>query len=198
MASLRAPTGSSLNAPRNDERELKLLSLIAVQDRRALEELYLAYHRRLTRFLMRLAPRYDIAEEVINDTFFVVWKKASEFRGNSQVSTWIMGIAYRRALKSLRDYKPNADAIDFTRAQQDKLSDNSIAKGDESAWVMQALQQLPVEQRIAIELAYYVGHSCDEIATITQCPVSTIKARLFHARQKLKQLLPQLAGETPQ
>jgi RNA polymerase sigma-70 factor, ECF subfamily len=195
MSSLRASSGSNLTAPRSDEREQKLLSRIAMQDRHALEELYLGYHRRLTRFLMRMAPRYDIAEEVINDTFYVVWKKAGEFRGSSQVSTWIMGIAYRRALKALRDYKPSIDTIDFSRAHQDKLSDNSIADGDESAWVKQALQQLPIEQRIAIELAYYMGHSCDEISAITECPVSTVKARMFHARQKLKLLLPQLAGE---
>jgi RNA polymerase sigma-70 factor (ECF subfamily) len=49
---------------------------------------------------------------------------------------------------------------------------------------------------MAIELAYYLGHSCEEIGVIMQCPVSTVKARMFHARQKLKQLLPRLAGES--
>jgi len=66
-------------------------------DRKAFEELYNLYHRRMARFLTRLTHRYDLAEEVINDTFWVVWRKARDFRGDSQPSTWILGIAYRKA-----------------------------------------------------------------------------------------------------
>ena len=83
---------------------------IAHGDRAAFKELYLLYHRRLARFLTRLTTRYDVAEEVINDTFWVVWQRAADFRGASQVSTWIMGIAYRRGLKTLRSSA--APAID--------------------------------------------------------------------------------------
>jgi DNA-directed RNA polymerase specialized sigma24 family protein len=86
----------------SDGEESQLLQRIAARDRRALEELYHAYHRRLARFLLRLAPRYDFAEEVINETFWIIWRKAAGFRGASRVSTWIMGIAYRRALRALR------------------------------------------------------------------------------------------------
>src|SRR5581483_10767316 len=66
------------------------------------EELYNLYHRRLARFLTRLTRRYDIAEEVINDTFWIVWRKAGDFRGDSQPSTWILGIAYRKARNAFR------------------------------------------------------------------------------------------------
>src|ERR1700681_4991733 len=79
-----------------------LLRDVARGDRRALDTLYLGYHRRLARFLSRIAPRYETVEEIINDTFMVVWQHAKEFRGASRVSTWIIGIAYRIALKSLR------------------------------------------------------------------------------------------------
>lgn len=180
---------------RNDERERTLLSRVAEHDRVAFEELYLGYHRRLSRFLMRLAPRYDIAEEVINDTFWIVWQKAADFRGGSQVSTWIMGIAYRRALKALRTLKPDADMQPLTTIDGTLLIDDPNEDGATESWVQEALAHLPLEQRMAIELAYYLGHSCEEIGAIMQCPVSTVKARMFHARQKLKQLLPRLAGE---
>src|SRR6202044_946721 len=83
-------------------REVELISRIAQGDRKAFEELYGLYHRRLARFLTRLTRRYDVAEEVINDTFWIVWKKAGDFRGESQVSTWILGIAYRRARNAFR------------------------------------------------------------------------------------------------
>jgi RNA polymerase sigma-70 factor (ECF subfamily) len=60
-------------------REVDLISRIADGDRRAFEELYNLYHRRLARFLTRLTKRYDVAEEVINDTFWIVWRKARDF-----------------------------------------------------------------------------------------------------------------------
>jgi RNA polymerase sigma-70 factor (ECF subfamily) len=181
---------------RNDGRERVLLSRVADQDRQAFEELYLGYHRRLTRFLMRLAPRYDIAEEVINDTFWIVWQKAGDFRGGSQVSTWIMGIAYRRALKALRALKPEVEMQTIAAASGSLVGDDPNDADAVESWVHSALTRLPAEQRMAIELAYYLGHSCEEIGVIMQCPVSTVKARMFHARQKLKQLLPRLAGES--
>src|ERR1700722_20592717 len=84
---------------RHDE---DLLRDVARGARRALDALYLRYHRRLARFLARIAPQYETIEEIINDTFLVVWQRAGEFRGASRVSTWIIGIAYRIALKSLR------------------------------------------------------------------------------------------------
>src|ERR1043165_3615678 len=90
--SLSTSGGSSSNA-----RELELLRQVATGDRVAFKELYLIYHRRLARFLMRMTSRHDLIEEVINDTLWTVWLKAGDFRGDSLVSTWIVGITYRRA-----------------------------------------------------------------------------------------------------
>ncbi len=61
-------------------------------------------------------------------------------------------------------------------------------------WLVQALARLPVEQRMAVQLCYELGYSCEEIATIMNCPVNTVKTRLFHARAKLQKLLPALGG----
>ncbi len=177
----------------NDAHDAALLRRIVQQDRRAFEELYHGYHRRLSRFLMRLAPRLDFAEEIINDTFWVVWCKAADFRGASRVSTWIMGIAYRRALRALRSERQHAaksreplpgeiGGIDYREA------------GVTQDWIARALDTLPEEQRLTLELAYFMGHSCEEIALITAAPVGTVKARMFHAREKLRAALPALGG----
>ena len=61
-------------------------------------------------------------------------------------------------------------------------------------WLVQGLGQLPVEQRLAVELCYELGYSCEEISAIMGCPVNTVKTRLFHARAKLQKLLPVLGG----
>jgi RNA polymerase sigma-70 factor (ECF subfamily) len=177
-----------------EAQDAALLRRVVQQDRRAFEELYNGYHRRLSRFLMRLAPRFDFAEEIINDTFWVVWCKAAEFRGASRVSTWIMGIAYRRALRALRSERQHAAAL------HDPLPEEigGIDYGESSEtqdWIARALATLPAEQRLALELAYFMGHSCEEIAAITEAPVGTVKARMFHAREKLRAALPALGGE---
>lgn len=174
------------------EHDNDLLLAVAAGNRRALEELYLGYHRRLTRFLSRITPRYENVEEVINDTFLVVWQNAKDFRYASQVSTWIIGIAYRTALKSLRRQKHHTAARsldDCPEQTTDPTFDTEIQD-----WLRHGLNQLPVEQRLTLELAYHMGHSLEEIAAITACPVGTVKARMFHAREKLRQYLPASGG----
>ena len=178
------------NSPK--ERDNALLVAIAAGDRRALEELYLSYHRRLARFLSRFTPRYENVEEIINDTFMVVWQNAKDFRSASQVSTWIIGIAYRTALKSFRRQKNHTGTgslEDYPEQTVDPTLDAEVHD-----WLKHGLSRLPIEQRLTLELAYHMGHSLEEIAAITECPVGTVKARMFHAREKLRQYLPALSG----
>src|SRR5450631_4775734 len=174
------------------ERDQELLLAVAGGSRRALEELYLSYHRRLARFLSRFTPRYENVEEIINDTFMVVWQSAKDFRYASQVSTWIIGIAYRTALKSLRRQKNHTAARsldDYPEQTVDPTFETEVQD-----WLKHGLERLPIEQRLTLELAYHMGHSLEEIAAITDCPVGTVKARMFHAREKLRQSLPALSG----
>jgi RNA polymerase sigma-70 factor (ECF subfamily) len=174
------------------ERDSALLVAVAAGDRHALEELYLSYHRRLARFLSRFTPRYENVEEIINDTFMVVWQNAKDFRSASQVSTWIIGIAYRTALKSFRRQKNHAGAQSLEDYPEQTV--DPTFEAEVSDWLMHGLRLLPMEQRLTLELAYNMGHSLEEIATITECPVGTVKARMFHAREKLRQYLPKLGG----
>jgi RNA polymerase sigma-70 factor, ECF subfamily len=178
------------NSPKENDGEL--LTAVGTGDRRALEALYLDYHRRLARFLSRFTPRYENVEEIINDTFLVVWQRAKDFRRASLVSTWIFGIAYRTALKSLRRQKNHSAACrldDFPEQTVDPVRETEVRD-----WLSQGLDQLPPEQRLTLELAYHLGHSLEEIAAITDVPVGTVKARMFHARAKLRRQLPALGG----
>jgi len=175
-------------------RELELIERVARRDRRAFEELYNLYHRRLARFLTRLTRRYDLAEEIINDTFWVVWRSAGDFRGDSQPSTWILGIAYRKARNAFRSAARSRARQNLEPPSFPLTSEEPAKQTELRDWLSHALGELPVEQRLAVELCYELGHSCEEIATIMGCPVNTVKTRLFHARAKLQKLLPELAG----
>jgi len=182
----------SYQLARNDGREKELLRKIARHDRRAFEALYGSYYHRLSRFLSRLTHRHDLIEEAINDSFYVVWQKAGEFRGEAQVSTWIMGIAYRCCLKSLRG---DINSVLGVVLDEEMLApEEPEFRRDERDWLNQGLSHLPADQRLTLELAYYFGHSCEEIGQIMECPVNTVKARMFRARVKLRNLLPALGG----
>ncbi|MDB5973050.1 MAG: polymerase sigma70 [Hydrocarboniphaga sp.] len=186
-----------LPAEQQAERDIvdrSLLRAIAQQDRPAFEKLYRDYHRRLGRFLARVTQRDDLIEEVVNDTFWIVWRKAEEFRGQSLVSTWIMGIAYRCALKALRRAGPPPLADPVLPIEDETQWDDPLVQQDRRSWIMQGLERLPPDQRTTLLLAYYLGHSCEEISEIMACPVGTVKARMFHARIRLRNLLPTLGG----
>jgi RNA polymerase sigma-70 factor (ECF subfamily) len=179
-----------------NDRELELLRRIVLRDRDAFRDLYLMYHRRLARFLMRMSLSHETVEEVINDTLWTVWQKSPDFRGASRVSTWIVGIAYRRALKSLRQARAARGPV--TDEFVDMAGDVDIEGGNEvRQWLERALAELPLEQRMVMEFAYLMGNSCEEIAAIMHCPVNTVKTRMFHAREKLRLSLPRLAGGAP-
>jgi RNA polymerase sigma-70 factor, ECF subfamily len=180
------------SAKSTKESDFERLLAIAAGNRTAFEELYLAYHRRLARFLFRFTPRYENVEEIINDTFMTVWQSAKDFRNASRVSTWIFGIAYHTALKSIRRQRHHAAALNL-----DEYPEQTFDPGAETEvqdWVAHGLDQLPTDQRLTLELAYQMGHSLEEIAAITDTPVGTVKARMFHARRKLRQHLPALDG----
>jgi len=177
-----------------DATDRMLLERMAAGDRAALGVMYRGYHGRLCRFLSRLTRRPDVIEEVINDCFWIAWQKAGTFHGDSRVSTWIMGIAYRCGLKALRQH--GDEPVDEDTVPQERLPSHDPGDDRELRdWLGKGLEKLSVDQRVVIELVYGVGHSLDDVAVIMQCPVGTVKARLFHARVKLRNVLPSLAGE---
>jgi RNA polymerase sigma-70 factor (ECF subfamily) len=187
-------TGKSSMPIRDDRLDRELLRLVASGDARSLEHLYLEYHRRLLQFLSRLSSRREALEEAINDTFWIVWQKAGEFRGGSRVSTWIMGIAWRCAMKALRrNNDSSAEAFANSMPSEPAVSESLVVE-ERGEWLERGLATLPTEQRATLELAYFVGHSCEEISIIMSCPVNTVKARMFQARIKLRNLLPKLGG----
>lgn len=165
--------------------ELALLARVAQSDRDALTELYRGYHGRLFKFVYRLTGSHTIAEEMVNDVMLVVWRKAESFRGESKVSTWIFGIAYRLAMRRLsKRQKRLLRQVDTFP----ELADEGPPIEMED-WVRSGLDALPAAQQMAVVLVFYLGLSYEEVATVTECPVNTVKTRMFHARKKLRQFL---------
>ena len=168
-----------------------MLARIAARETDALAMLYREYHHRLVRFLARFTRREDLIEEAVNDTFLIVWQKAHEFRGQARVSTWMMGIAYRVTLKALRQGVLPTEPV---QDEHETLVGEPFVDHELMDWLNKGLTRLTPEQRLVMEMAYVMGHSLEEIADMTGSPVSTVKARMFHARVKLRNVMPALAG----
>ncbi len=166
-----------------------MLRRISGGDRDAFRQLYLRYHRRLARFLSRVTRGREDAEEIVNDTLWIVWQRAGEFRNASRVSTWIMGIAYRRALKLIRRAATHSRVMSLEGAELEAVAVDALEAADTRQMLERALKRLPLEQRLVLEFTYYLDHSCEEIAEIMECPVNTVKTRMFHARRKLRAVL---------
>jgi RNA polymerase sigma factor (sigma-70 family) len=189
-------TDDSANLARTAEGEACLVGRIAAGDRRAFEALYRAYFPRLARFLQRMTRSAPLIEEVVNDTLLVVWRKAATFDGSSKVSTWIFAIAYRRACKALQAVDEPVDGgADEREGSDADRPDWQLERLRLAHAVDAALAALPLAQRTAFQLTFYHDMSYTEIAEIMECPVNTIKTRLFHARKRLAVLLDgQLEG----
>ncbi len=182
---------STATKPRrgDDALERGLISRVAAGDREAFEQLFRRYHPQLFRFAYRLTSSYGLAEEVSNDVLLVVWQDAGGFRGDSRVSTWIFGIAYRCCIKGLRRRKfrwvPLRD-VDII----DRHADSRVERDD---WLDRAIGGLPAEQKLTVLLVYYVGLTCEETAEVTNVPAATVRTRMFHARKKLQAALEKSA-----
>ena len=184
-------TSNKLTGNRDAE-DRALLADVAAADRDALTALYTRYHARLFKFVFRLTRSHTAAEELVNDIMLVIWRSAQNFRGDSKPSTWIFGIAYRQALKRMSRKKLSiASYFDV-----DLLADSNAPSFEQEDWVHRGLETLPPTQRLAVELVFYLGLSYEEVASVTDCPVNTVKTRMFHARRKLRKQLQAEAGAT--
>jgi RNA polymerase sigma-70 factor (ECF subfamily) len=132
---------------------------------------------------------------VANDTLFTVWQSAARFDGRSRVSTWVLGIAYRKTLKALsrRDRRTTPlEETSFPEPPVEPVAEGRVARRELRVSLAHALAELSADQRAVLELAYFHDLSCAEIAGIVGCPVNTVKTRMFHARRKLRDRLPAL------
>ena len=200
MTFIESTTGTRVSANFDDR---AALTRIAAGDRAALKELYFEYHKRLLRFALRLTHDAGLAEEIVNDTMITVWQHAGDFRDESRVSTWIMGIVYRRSLKAFGAKQrqlptASAAAVDPDAANQVASLEALAHDAEVRDWVEAALKQLTPEHRLVVELAYFVGLSCEEIATVTACPTGTVKTRLHYARLRMRAYLVSLNVEQQQ
>ena len=182
-------------------------------DHKAFELLVIKYQRRVQRLIGRMVRDVDLVEDIAQETFIRAYRALAQFRGDAQFYTWLYRIAVNTAKKSLMDLKRNptvsensfkSDDDDETSRVENELTssetpDAVLASKEIAQIINTALEALPEELRQAITLREIEGLSYEEISETMNCPIGTVRSRIFRAReaisQKVKPLLENQSGK---
>lgn len=185
----------SFSSQEQQVKERRLIAETAAGDSKAFEQLYQLYFSRLYQFIFHIIRRQDCIEEIINDVMYVVWEKASTYNQVCRPSTWILGIAYLKALKSIEQSLIREERSAEFNDELNYFPDSGaqwVSELEVSNWLEVAFDKLSPEQRAVVEMTYYQGLHYNEISEIMQCPENTVKTRMFHARKILTKLFLEL------
>jgi RNA polymerase sigma-70 factor (ECF subfamily) len=180
---------------RSNAEDVALIRRMCDADETALGALYDRWARSLYSLVFHLLKDADEAEDVVEETFWQAWRKASSYEpSRGAVSTWLLTIGRRRALDRLRarsrrkeDSTQTGVLADIASSASDPLQ--MVENSERRSSVLNALRELPDEQREVLELGYFRGLSQSEIADTTGQPLGTVKTRMRLAMQKLREPL---------
>lgn len=173
--------------------DVELLHAVAGGDEGALARLYDQYRVILFGLLLRILGSREEAEDVLQDVFIQVWRRAKDFdEKRGKPFTWLVTLTRSRAIDRLRllgarNRLAESAARDLVEAVSDALSD-TIESGQREI-VQRALAELPADQKEALVLAYYEGLTQSEIASQLGTPLGTVKTRMRSGMMKLRSLL---------
>jgi RNA polymerase sigma-70 factor, ECF subfamily len=182
-------------------------------DKKAFELLVIKYERRIQRLIGRMVRDVDLIEDIAQETFIRAYRALSQFRGDAQFYTWLYRIAVNTAKKALMELKRDRTISEnsFKSGDDDETSpleneltttetpEAILASKEIAGMVNAAMAALPEELRQAITLRELEGLSYEEISEVMNCPIGTVRSRIFRAReaisQKVKPLLENQSGK---
>lgn len=175
-----------------------LFSRMATGSEAALREFYQAFHGRVYAFALKRLRNPADAADVLNEVMLEAWRSAARFEGRSQVLTWVLGIAHHKIIDNLRRQKSHLlDELDPEMADDaEPTAFEALAGAQDAAQLRRCLEGLSDAHRLIVHLAFFEDLAYEEIAKIADCPVGTVKTRMFHARRLLKHCLSALNRHT--
>ena len=200
---------------RPGEVDFQLVQRTVAGDQKAFELLVIKYQRRIERLIGRMVRDVNLVEDIAQETFIRAYRALHQFRGEAQFYTWLYRIAVNTAKKALVDMKrdptvsesalrsSSEDEDETYRPGNEPISDETpesvMAANEIAAAVEAAMEALPAELRQAVTLREIEGMSYEEIAEVMNCPIGTVRSRIFRAREaisaRVKPLLDNQSGK---
>jgi len=169
-----------------DADDVALIEAMAGGDRTALDGLYDRHASTLLALALRILRNRGEAEDLLHDVFLEVWRAAKDYdTSRGRVRTWLVIRMRSRALDVVKSARMARRTDDDTVVAQVVATDDPSASTDQ-ARVRAALGEVPADQRAVLELAYFEGLSCSEIADKIAVPIGTVKSRLAAGLSKLR------------
>ncbi len=200
--------------PESPDVDSLLIERVKRGDQRAFEMLVVKYQRRIERLIGRMVRDTDLVQDIAQESFIRAYRALPNFRGESAFYTWLYRIAVNTAKKALVELKrdplvtegamPASDEGEETSRIENELSDGEtpealLASKEIAAAVNAAIDALSEDLRQAITLREIEGLSYEEIAEVMNCPIGTVRSRIFRAREaiaaRLRPLLDTRTGE---
>ena len=194
--------------------DLMLVERTVAGDQQAFELLVIKYQRRVERLIGRMVRDVDLVEDIAQETFIRAYRALPKFRGEAQFYTWLYRIAVNTAKKFLLELKRDPAVLQSTLDRQvdddetfrprnepssDETPESVLAAKEIGQAVNAALDALPEDLRQAITLREMDGLSYEDIAEVMDCPIGTVRSRIFRAREaissKIKPMLEKQSGK---
>ncbi|MBU6248198.1 MAG: RNA polymerase sigma factor RpoE [Xanthomonadaceae bacterium] len=190
----------------DNELDRALVERVQKGDKRAFDLLVRKYQHKIVGLVSRYANNHAEAEDIAQDAFVRAWRAIGSFRGDSAFYTWMYKIAVNTAKNHLvaQGRRPPADDIDAEdavfvsgsdRMQETATPERELMRQQVEQTVFGAVQALPEELRTAITLREVDGLSYEEIAEAMQCPIGTVRSRIFRAREAIDEKLRPLLSD---
>lgn len=177
-----------------------LVARVKQGDVRAFEMLVVKYQRRIERLIGRMVRDVDLVQDIAQETFIRAYRALPQFRGESAFYTWLYRIAVNSAKKALSDLKRDPLVLESSRASseegdetsrlENELTDGETPEGllaskEIAVAVNTAIDALSQDLRQAITLREIEGLSYEEISEVMNCPIGTVRSRIFRAREAI-------------
>ncbi len=210
-------TSEDHTAPPTPDSDAMLVQRTLAGEQRAFDLLVIKYQRRVERLIGRMVRDVDLVPDIAQETFVRAYRALAQFRGDAQFYTWLYRIAVNTAKKQLLELKRDPLVFqsqlqsgddDETSSSERELNaqvadeetpDAVLASKEIAQAVNAALEALPEELRMAITLREMEGMSYEEIAQALDCPIGTVRSRIFRAREaissRIKPMLEHQSGK---
>lgn len=180
-------TGTSTHPePRSDD---ELLAAISAGDRGAFRALFNRHQPWVAARVRHRCSDPGLVDEVVQDTFLVVWRQPGKYRGDGEVAAWLWGIAIRTLLHQLRPRKSVLEKLMGLRHESFPSAEEAVLERVENTDVGVALQRLSPELRAVVQATVLDGLSTREAAALLGIPSGTVKSRMSRARTELREAL---------